>query len=90
MGPVPWLMMGEIFPASIRSPACGLAALVNWSSGFVVTFFFDDLQSLVEPQGCFLFFAAVCFIAAFFALLVLPETKGKTFEMIANELRGNI
>ena len=30
MGPVPWLMMGEIFPASIRSPACGLAALVNW------------------------------------------------------------
>ena len=30
MGPVPWLFMGEIFPAHARAPACSAATLVNW------------------------------------------------------------
>ena len=30
MGPVPWLFLGEIFPAHARASACSLATLVNW------------------------------------------------------------
>lgn len=37
LGPVPWLMMGEVFPGKIRSSASSLAAGLNWTCSFVTT-----------------------------------------------------
>jgi len=87
MGPVPWLFMGEIFPANARALACSVATLANWSFSFLVTYYFNRVQALLKPQGCFVVFAGVCLGAAGFATCVMPETKGKTFEMIAREFR---
>jgi SP family facilitated glucose transporter-like MFS transporter 8 len=88
MGPVPWLFMGEIFPVHVRSPACAVATLVNWSTGFVVTYFFTSVSSALTPSGCFVLFAGVCFGAVCFACMIMPETKGKTLEMILNEFKA--
>jgi hypothetical protein len=71
MGPVPWLFMGEIFPAHVRAPACSVATLVNWSSGFVVTYFFASVSAALTPSGCFVVFAAVCFGAVCFSCMVI-------------------
>jgi len=87
MGPVPWLFMGEIFPAHVRASACSLATLVNWSTGFLVTFFFGILQTAFGPAVVFVIFSTFCVGSAGFAFLVMPETKGKTFEMIAREFK---
>jgi len=87
MGPVPWLFMGEIFPAHVRAPACSLATLVNWSSGFIVTYFFATVSTALTPSGTFVVFAGVCFGGVCFAVMVMPETKGKTLEMIAKEFK---
>ena len=43
-GPIPWLMMGEVFPAKIRGVAASLATGFNWTCTFVVTKTFMDLQ----------------------------------------------
>ncbi|KAG7170313.1 Facilitated trehalose transporter Tret1-like 10 [Homarus americanus] len=36
-GPIPWLMMGELFSLNVRESASGLATMVNWSTSFLVT-----------------------------------------------------
>lgn len=43
-GPIPWLMMGEIFPSRIRGAAASMATAFNWACTFVVTKSFVDLQ----------------------------------------------
>jgi MFS family permease len=88
MGPVPWLFMGEIFPANVRAQACSLATVVNWSTSFAISYLFPVLQDVLQPQGCFALFAAFCAAAAVFALCVMPETKGKSFDAIAREFRA--
>ena len=87
MGPVPWLYMGEVFPAYARSKACSAATLINWSLGFVVTFSFDKAQVALTPAGCFAFFAIVCIVCLIFVGTVMPETKGKSIDEIQAEFR---
>ena len=43
-GPIPWLMMGEIFPSRIRGAAASMATAFNWACTFLVTKTFMDLQ----------------------------------------------
>merc|ERR1712139_586238 len=41
-GPIPWLMMGEIYPARIRSAAASVTTAFNWFTAFVVSKTFTD------------------------------------------------
>jgi hypothetical protein len=43
-GPIPWLMMGEVFPSRIRGTAASFATALNWAFTFLVTKTFMDLQ----------------------------------------------
>ena len=43
-GPIPWLMMGEVFPSRIRGAAASIATTFNWACTFLVTKTFMDLQ----------------------------------------------
>lgn len=43
-GPIPWLMMGEIFPSRIRGPAASLSTAFNWACTFIVTKTFMTLK----------------------------------------------
>ena len=88
MGPVPWLYMGEIFPAHARSKACSAATLLNWLGGFFVTFLFDRAQVTIGPSGCFIVFGSICVLCLAFVLSVMPETKGKSFEQIQAEFQA--
>ena len=37
-GPISWLLVGEIFPLSVRSQASALATITNFGSNFGVRF----------------------------------------------------
>ena len=43
-GSVPWLMMGEILPVSIRGFGAGLLASYNWLCSWIVQLFFLYLR----------------------------------------------
>merc|ERR1712196_217399 len=36
LGPIPWLILAEIFPTEVRSSASSLATAANWSFSFLV------------------------------------------------------
>ncbi|XP_075533209.1 solute carrier family 2, facilitated glucose transporter member 8-like [Dermacentor variabilis] len=88
MGPIPWLMMGELLPARVRGFATGICTSFNWTMAFVVTKTFNDMLELLKPYGTYWFFCVVMIISFFVVVLTLPETKGKTLEEIEAAFRS--
>lgn len=89
LGPLPWLMMSEIFPTRIRARAVAITTTFIWLVGFLACYFFPIIGELSERcigtiAGVFWLSAAVCVLALIFGLTLMPETKGKTLEEIAD------
>ncbi|XP_068206136.1 facilitated trehalose transporter Tret1-like [Palaemon carinicauda] len=81
-GPIPWVMMSELFPRAVAGEASSLSTSMNWSMAFICTLAFTPLKSVIYDYGVFWMFASVCVINAAFCILIVPETKGKSIEEI--------
>ncbi|KAG8535564.1 hypothetical protein GDO81_028262, partial [Engystomops pustulosus] len=86
-GPIPWLLMSEIFPLRARGVASGFCVVTNWGCAFLVTKVFHELLDLLSPYGTFWLFAAFCALNVVFTVLCVPETKGKTLEQIQSHFQ---
>ncbi|XP_041642448.1 solute carrier family 2, facilitated glucose transporter member 8 [Cheilinus undulatus] len=87
-GPIPWLVMSEIFPVKVRGFASAVCVLTNWSMAFIVTKNFQDMMNLLTSAGTFWLFACMCTLNTIFTIAFIPETKGKTLEQIEAIFRG--
>ncbi|XP_031555263.1 solute carrier family 2, facilitated glucose transporter member 8-like [Actinia tenebrosa] len=87
-GPVPWLLMSEIFPLKARGIASSISTLFNWSLAFAVTKTFVDFQNALTPPGTYWLYAGISFLAFLFVVLRVPETKGKSLEEIERLFDG--
>lgn len=78
-GPLVWVLLGEIFPNSIRGRALGLAAAAQWIANFLITVSFPAMSefSLFWTYAMYAGFAVLSFI---FVLWKVPETKGMALE----------
>lgn len=81
-GPIPWLVMSEMFPLRARGPAGSISVLSNWLAAFIVTLTFNSLQSSLTVPGAYWFYAGWLLLGFVFVYLLMPETKGKTLEEI--------
>ena len=81
-GPVPGLLISEIFPARGRGMSTSIACITNWSFGFVITKSFASLQATLGMYGAFWLFGACCLVAVVYVVRCVPETKGKSLEDI--------
>lgn len=86
LGPVVWVLIGEIFPNSLRSHAVSLAVFCLWGANFIVSFSFPYLLSHLKGGFTFLIYAVMCVLCFLFVLQYLVETKGKSLEQIEKEL----
>ncbi|XP_001373029.1 solute carrier family 2, facilitated glucose transporter member 8 isoform X1 [Monodelphis domestica] len=87
-GPIPSLVMSEIFPLQIKGLASGVCVLTNWMLSFLVTKEFSDLMNVLTPYGTFWLFSAFCVLNIIFTIFFVPETKGKTLEQIEAHFQG--
>ena len=86
LGPVFWLMISEIFPVGVRSPAMAACTVANWGANFLVAQTFLTLGGAITTQGVFYLYAGLAVLAlAFFAWRV-PETKNRSLEEIQADL----
>ncbi|MHB9037809.1 MAG: sugar porter family MFS transporter [Armatimonadota bacterium] len=88
LGPLPWLMMSEIFPTKVRAKAVAVTTTFLWLIIFTCAQFFPMISSWSEkvigsPAGVFWVFTLVCIFSMLFGWKMLPETKGRTLESIA-------
>lgn len=51
-GPIPWLLMSEIFPLHVKGVATGVCVLTNWLMAFLVTKEFGSLMVSTGAGGC--------------------------------------
>ncbi|KAM9314543.1 solute carrier family 2 member 15b [Pholidichthys leucotaenia] len=75
---VPFLITAELFKQSHRSAAYTVAGCLNWLSNFTIGFVFPFLEKATGPY-CYLIFCAICLGVAVYTILIIPETKNKTF-----------
>ncbi|XP_070286729.1 solute carrier family 2, facilitated glucose transporter member 8 isoform X1 [Myotis yumanensis] len=87
-GPIPWLLMSEIFPLRVKGVATGVCVLTNWLMAFLVTKEFSSLMEVLRPYGAFWLASAFCVGGVLFTMFCVPETKGKTLEQITAHFEG--
>ncbi|EDV54939.1 facilitated trehalose transporter Tret1-2 homolog [Drosophila erecta] len=87
-GPVPWLVMAELFSEDVKSVAGSIAGTSNWLSAFMVTLLFPILKSAIGAGPTFWIFTTIAVLAFFYSLFFVPETKGKTIIEIQDMLSG--
>ncbi|XP_045539843.1 facilitated trehalose transporter Tret1 [Papilio machaon] len=87
VGPVPWILVAEMFPAKTKCLASGIASFMCWLAGFVWTRFFRDVAAAYGIYTAFWVLAVCCGAGFLFSVSsLLPETRGKTFDQIQQML----
>lgn len=87
-GPVPWLMMGEVFASNIKGVAGSIAGTTNWLLAFIVTKTFVNLKTALGTGQTFWLYAGITIVGAIFVFFLVPETKGKSLNEIQEILAG--
>ncbi|MGH9162711.1 MAG: sugar porter family MFS transporter [Vicinamibacteraceae bacterium] len=87
LGPLPWLMMSEIYPTRIRARAVAVSTTFLWLAAFSGPYAFPMLdeasrKAIGSGAGVFWLYSAICVFSFLWALRFLPETKGRSLEQI--------
>lgn len=88
LGSIPWILSSELFPNSVKQIAASAVSSTFWITSFLLTKFFNDMNTVMGRAGSFWFFAFVCLSAALFSIFFMPETKGKSFSEIQDMLKS--
>lgn len=86
LSPLPYMMLGELFPTNIKGFAVSLVNL--WASllAFVVSKMYQVISDTCSVYTSFGWFAVSCFVGILFIQFVVPETKNKSLLEIQQEL----
>lgn len=86
---VPLAVTSEMFPTTIKSSATSVLQIFVGLSTFTVTKLFQVIADNLGNYVVFWCFAVFSFIGLIYIYFQLPETKGKSFAVIQNQLRHN-
>ncbi|KAF9897130.1 hypothetical protein BX616_006137 [Lobosporangium transversale] len=84
LGPIPWLLVSEMLPTYALSPASSIATGVNWGTNFIVGLVFPSMTRVLG-NGTFFVFGAFNIFGIFYVWYIVPETKGRSVEMVMAE-----
>lgn len=87
-GPIPWMMIGELFSNKVKGIAGSISAAFNWSLAFTVTKLFQNMLNMFGNATTFGIFAIICALGTAFVLSMVPETKGKDILEVQAMLTG--
>ncbi|XP_072397317.1 trehalose transporter 1-like protein [Diabrotica undecimpunctata] len=88
VGPIPALMQGELFSASIKSKGISVVVVAYGIIKICTNSAFYYLYAYTGLSGPFLLFAVSNFISLIITYFIVPETKGKTLEEIQQHLKN--
>merc|ERR550537_92891 len=85
LGPIPLLIVAEMFPPQSGAKACALAGMLNWTGTFAVALLYPAMQQALGGLSL-VPFAAVLAIAGLCAARYVAETKAKTQPQIQRDM----
>ncbi|XP_075238441.1 facilitated trehalose transporter Tret1-like [Lycorma delicatula] len=89
-GPLPWAVMGEMFPPNMKAISSAAVTSFCFTLMFFITKFFSNVSTFLGNHSAFWLFSVVCFIGFIFTYIFLPETKGLSLQDIQDLLNGQI
>lgn len=88
MGPIPWLMVGELFAPDVKGVAGSAAGSSSWIFAFAVTKSFASIAAAINLGPTFFLLAGFAVMGTVFVYFVVPETNGKSLAEIQLMLEG--
>jgi SP family arabinose:H+ symporter-like MFS transporter len=88
IGPLKFVVAGEIFPNKIRGRAMALSIMVMWIADTIVGQLTPVSLRELGTAGTFWVFSFFCLVGFVVILKMLPETKGKSLEQIEDFWKG--
>ena len=82
LGPMPWLILGEILPVYHKGLAAAIVSSLFWGPSLIITISFGDMQSSMYLSGTFWFYTIFCVFAYLFVLIVMPDIRGASLEEV--------
>ncbi len=82
LGPIPWVIISEIFPTKTRGLAMSFAVVVLWLGVVLITQLTPVLLESIGGAYTFWIFMVNAIVLLVFTYKMIPETKGKTLEEI--------
>ena len=82
LGPVPWVIMAEIFPTRSRGVAMSFATVVLWVGVLLITQLTPVMLDKLKGTKTFLLFMVNAIILLVFTWKRIPETRQRTLEDI--------
>lgn len=86
LGPLPYVMMSELFPSAVRERGIAAASSISWLFNALIAFTFLSVVQWVGLTFVLLFFMSVCLLTFVIGLLYMPETKGADLERIEDNV----
>ncbi|XP_055309204.1 facilitated trehalose transporter Tret1-like isoform X2 [Sitodiplosis mosellana] len=86
--PVPFIITIDVLPPKIRNTTMTITSMIMWVLGFSTNIAYLYLLQIIKLHGCLLVFSAGCFACAMYALIFIPETKGKSPESVEKLLES--
>lgn len=80
MGPVVWILLGEIFPNDYRGKGMSICTVCMWIANWAVSEVFPTLLAKLGIGVTFGFFGVMCVVSLIFVWRALPETKNRSLE----------
>jgi SP family sugar:H+ symporter-like MFS transporter len=86
-GPIAWVVVGEIFPLSVRAKGIALSTasnwLWNWAIAYATPYLVDQGPGNANLQAkVFFIWGGCCFLCFAFTYLFIFETKGLSLEQV--------
>jgi SP family arabinose:H+ symporter-like MFS transporter len=85
-GSVIWVYLSEVFPTNVRSKGQSLGSSTHWIMNGLITLLFPVAAKMSKSLP-FAFFALMMVVQFVVVLMVYPETKGLSLEMLQHKLR---
>ncbi|XP_060565835.1 solute carrier family 2, facilitated glucose transporter member 1-like isoform X2 [Ruditapes philippinarum] len=85
LGPIPFIVVGEIFRQEPRAAAMSFSLAFNWICNFILMLTFRFIQKGIGAYT-YLIFIVILVASIVFITIFVPETKNKTFDEIAQSI----
>lgn len=81
-GTVIWVFVSEVFPQKFRAQGQSLGSFTHWTVCAALTFVFPLMTARMPTWSIFALFGVFMVVHLFWAIFIVPETKGRTLEEI--------